>query len=132
MRSHHPHADRTAREFELNLDRIAATEGLDDELLRQCRDLLRRHGERAPSGRIRIGGPFREHLLVAKLAFEAGLLDRAYTRVEAALELAPDHEHTRRLLAAIHHRRGRLSDAIAIWQDLASRKSREHSALRQL
>jgi hypothetical protein len=105
-----------------------ATEGLDDELLRQLGALLT---EEMPPPR-KGGRGAREHLRKARLAFEVGLFDRAEGEARAALALSPGHEGALGLMAALCHRRGDLSAAIETWRELSARVVEEPSALRHL
>jgi tetratricopeptide (TPR) repeat protein len=138
MRKHDPQADLgLGRDLDAPLDELVATEGLDDELLRQCHALLAEppHEALVLGRRAHGHGTWRRarhHLLCARLAYGVGLLDRALEHAQAALAVAPDDEPTLELCAALHHRAGRLSEAVAIWEDLASRKAGEASALRHL
>src|SRR5690348_15096775 len=113
---HHEHAAAAEGELAQTQGSALASEGLDDELLRQLGRLLAEEAidpgapprQRTPSAR-----KGREHLLVAAVALSAGLLDRAEAEAQAALALGRD-ESALSLLAAVHHRRGDLSAAIAL------------------
>jgi hypothetical protein len=137
MRKHEPPTPLEPDVVDGPLEDDAADEGLDDELLRQCRALLAEEHEEAHAARRRqrpraSARRSRRHLVAARLAYEAGLFDRAEAEIGAALEATPEDEATLELAAALHHREGRLSKAIATWDALASRRSAEGSALRDL
>jgi hypothetical protein len=107
----------------------AATEGLDDELLRDAMRLALDD----PPGRPRVArlrsSSARRSLAIAKVAYHAGLLPRALLHAEAARALAPKDPSIGRLVAAIAHRRGRISDAIALLDELALHAEPEAPAL---
>jgi hypothetical protein len=131
---HHENGATSERELAHLQGSALASEGLDDELLRQLGRLLAEEAAtpgtparpRTPSAR-----KVREHLLVAGTALAAGLLDRAEAEAEAALSLGRD-EQALSLLAAVHHRRGALSASIALWHEIMARTGEEPSALRHL
>jgi hypothetical protein len=114
-----------------------ASEGLDDELVRHAKSLLemeiepverRTDSSTALQKRARAS----RHRLNAKVAYAAGRLDLVADELTVSFALDPSSEASLRLLAALHHRAGRLTEAIRIWQELASRSPGGSSALRQL
>ncbi len=114
----------------------ATREALDEELLRECRRLLAHDPHHHPA---HDGGPMRRRapraradLLVARLAYEAELPDRALHAARAALAKSPGDPDALRLLAAIQHRRGRLSEAVSAWEELGEREAPARSGLRHL
>lgn len=118
-----------------HLEESLASEGLDDELVRQLARLLdidpdkRRERDKTNDAEHRRG---RKHLLVGRLCFEAGLSDQAETEVRAALASLDDDEAALTLLAAIHHQRGELGAAIRLHTEIARRNPSEPSALVEL
>jgi tetratricopeptide (TPR) repeat protein len=112
-----------------------ASEGLDDELVRQLARLLEMDSERRQVG-VRTNDNTnrrqRAHLVIARLCFEAGLSDQAESEARAALGFAAGDEAASMLLAAIHHQRGELGAAIRLHKEMAPRGPIEPSALAEL
>ncbi len=127
---------RTPAETASNhLEEGLASEGLDDELVRQLARLLEMDPERRQVG-VRTNDHIRRrmeyHLATASLCFAAGLSDQAESEARAALSLGAGDEAASLLLASIHHQRGELGAAIRLHMELAPRGPVEPSALAEL
>ncbi len=127
---------RTPSETASNhLEESLASEGLDDELVRQLARLLEveprleKQQDKTNHASNRQG---QKYLLRARLCFEAGLSDQAEREARAALALMHEDESVLSLLAAIHHQRGELGAAIRLHGEIARRNPREPSALAEL
>lgn len=127
---------RTAVEtVSYQLEESLASEGLDDDLVRQLARLLEidpeRRQVRDKTNEV-VNRRKRKHLLVARLCFEAGLSDQAEAETRKVLELAADDESALMLLAAIHHQRGELGACIRLHSEVAQKNPVEPSALAEL
>lgn len=117
------------------LEENLASEGLDDDLVRQLARLLEMDPERRQvrdKTNAGVNRRKRKHLLLARLCFEAGLSDQAEAEARSVLALAADDEAGQMLLAAIHHQRGELGDCIRLHTQIAERNPIEPSALAEL
>jgi tetratricopeptide (TPR) repeat protein len=117
------------------LEESLASEGLDDELVRQLTRLLEIDPERRQLGvrtNSKTARRARTHLVIARLCFEAGLSDQAEAEARAALSIQSGDEAALALLAAIHHQRGELGSAIRLHTEMAPRNPTEPSALAEL
>jgi tetratricopeptide (TPR) repeat protein len=127
---------RTPSETASNhLEESFASEGLDDELVRQLARLLdfepRLDRQRDKTNQL-ASRQGQKHLLWARLCFEAGLSDQAEREVQTALGFVKEDEAALTLLAAIHHQRGELGAAIRLHGEIARRNPHEPSALVEL
>lgn len=118
-----------------HLEESFASEGLDDELVRQLTRLLdfdprvERQRDKTNQAASRQS---QKHLVLARLCFEAGLSDQAEREVKKALSFVKDDEGALTLQAAIHHQRGELGAAIRLHAEIARRNPHEPSALAEL